>query len=234
MLQKGFYLVWLLLLFGLSSSGALKDPHPELSDQEFFWGADQYDFSIMLRAGDLQCYWHFAHFGEHFYLNFMVQLVTGVALDRHLSVTVNAPSGLIVGTVDDASGQIAFSVQETGFYQMCFSNFHNRFGSMQVFLNFGVYYEGQKDIEKQKEEEKKKKEEDMKQLQRFVFHMWRHYNYERMRRGADFYLLQSNSTYVTSWSAVQSLVIITAGYLQLYCLKRLFNTKPAEGDKPRC
>ncbi len=43
-----------------------------------------------------------------------VQLVTGVALDRHLSVTVNAPSGLIVGQVDDASGQIAFSVKETG------------------------------------------------------------------------------------------------------------------------
>lgn len=51
-----------------------------------------------------------------------------------------------------------------GFYQMCFSNFHNRFGGMQVFLNFGVYYEGQKNIEIQKEEEKKKKEEDMKQI----------------------------------------------------------------------
>ncbi|RXN07738.1 transmembrane emp24 domain-containing 6-like protein [Labeo rohita] len=71
-------------------------------------------------------------------------------------------------------------------------------------------------------------------LQRFVFHMWCYYNYERMRRGADFYLLQSNSTYVNSWSALQSLVIITAGYLQLYFLKRLFKTKPAEGDKPRC
>ncbi|XP_016114140.1 transmembrane emp24 domain-containing protein 6-like [Sinocyclocheilus grahami] len=113
MLQNGFYLIWLLLLFGLSNSGALNDPHPELSDQELFWGADQYDFSIMLQHGDLQCYWHFAHFGERFYLNFMVQLVTGVALDRHLSVTVNAPSGLIVGQVDDASGQIAFNVKET-------------------------------------------------------------------------------------------------------------------------
>ncbi len=40
--------------------------------------------------------------------------MTGVALDRHLSVTVNAPSGLIVGQVDDASGQIALSVKETG------------------------------------------------------------------------------------------------------------------------
>ncbi|XP_051975755.1 transmembrane emp24 domain-containing protein 6 [Xyrauchen texanus] len=247
MLQK-VCLVWLLFMFGLSNSGALKDPHPDLSDQELFWGADQYDFAIVLPAGGLQCYWHFAHYGERFYLNFMVQLVTGVALERHLSVMVNAPSSLMVGKADDANGQIAFNVEETGFYQMCFSNFHNRFGSMQVFLNFGVYYEGQKKIETQKEEEKKKKEEDMKQinstlstigestirLQKFVFHMWRHYNYERMRRGADFYLLKSNSTYVSAWSAVQSLLIITAGYLQLYFLKRLFNTKSAQAEKPRC
>jgi len=46
---------------------------------------------------------------------------------------------------------------------MCFSNFHNRFGSMQVFLNFGVYYEGQETTEKKKEEEKKKKEEQQEQ-----------------------------------------------------------------------
>uniref|UniRef100_A0A8C1QB25 Transmembrane p24 trafficking protein 6 n=1 Tax=Cyprinus carpio TaxID=7962 RepID=A0A8C1QB25_CYPCA len=220
MLQKGFYLVWLLLLYGLNSSEA----HPELSDQEIFWGADQYDFSIMLRAGDLQCYWHF------------VQLVTGVALNRHLSVTVNAPSGLIVGKIDNSSGQIAFSVKETGFYQMCFSNFHNHYESMQVFLNFGVYYEGQK------EEEMKKKKEDMKQINSMLFFtevtnnniqkQQAHPYHNRMRHGTDFYLLQSNSTYVNIWSAVQSLLIITAGYLQLYCLKRLFNTKP--GDRPCC
>lgn len=43
-----------------------------------------------------------------------VQLVTGVALDRHLSVMINAPSSLIVGRADDASGQITFNVEETG------------------------------------------------------------------------------------------------------------------------
>lgn len=47
---------------------------------------------------------------------------------------------------------------------MCLSNFHNRFGSMQVFLNFGVYYEGSEDMKKQKEEEEKKKKEDMEKL----------------------------------------------------------------------
>ena len=43
---------------------------------------------------------------------------------------------------------------------MCFSNFHNRFGSMQVFLDFGVYYEGQT----KKEEEAKTKEEHSRDL----------------------------------------------------------------------
>lgn len=52
----------------------------------------------------------------------------------------------------------------SGFYQMCLSNFHNRFGSMQVFLNFGVYYNGAEDAQKQKEEQKKEKEEASKHL----------------------------------------------------------------------
>lgn len=37
-----------------------------------------------------------------------------MALDSHLSVIVNAPSGLIIDTADDESGQIVFSVEETG------------------------------------------------------------------------------------------------------------------------
>ncbi|XP_039989346.1 uncharacterized protein LOC120793387 isoform X3 [Xiphias gladius] len=93
-----------------------------------------------------------------------VQWVTGVGHDRHLSVTVNAPSGLLVSTVDDAKGQIDFEAEETGFHQMCFSNFHNRFGTMQVFLSFGVYYDGHQDLAASKDEEKKKKEEVRKDL----------------------------------------------------------------------
>ncbi|KAA0724167.1 Transmembrane emp24 domain-containing protein 6 p24 family protein gamma-5 [Triplophysa tibetana] len=233
MFLKDVPLVWLVLLFGLGSTRG--------SDEDVFRGTDQYDFAIVLSAGGLQCYWHYARYSETFYLNFMVQLVTGVALDRHLSVLINAPSSLIVGRADDASGQITFNVEETGFYQMCFSNFHNRFGSMQIFLNFGVYSDGQEKIEKQKEENMKEINSTLStigvstnRLQTSVFHMWRHFNYERMRRGADFYLLQSNQSYVSSWSAVQSLIIITAGYLQLYYLKRLFNTNPTQTDKPRC
>ncbi|KAM7003229.1 transmembrane emp24 domain-containing protein 6 [Tautogolabrus adspersus] len=238
-----------LTLRGLVQGGPLSDPHPNITDQELFWGADQYDFAVVLPASGLECFWHFAHHGETFYLNFMVQWVTGVGNDRHLSVSVNAPNGLLVSTVDDAKGQINFEAKETGFYQMCFSNFHNHFGTMQVFLSFGVYYDGFQDPAKQQEGEKKKKEEGSKELnntlsviersshkvEKFVFHMFRFYSYGRMRKSADFYLLQSNSQYISWWSMALTVLIVTSGYLQLLFLKRLFITKTnGEEEKPRC
>lgn len=47
---------------------------------------------------------------------------------------------------------------------MCLSNFHNHFGNMQVFLSFGVYYDGSQDSAQLKEEEQKKKEEVSREL----------------------------------------------------------------------
>lgn len=64
MFLKDVPLVWLVLLFGLGSSGG--------SDEDVFKGTDQYDFAIVLAAGGLQCYWHYARYSETFYLNFMV------------------------------------------------------------------------------------------------------------------------------------------------------------------
>ncbi|KAM8860795.1 transmembrane emp24 domain-containing protein 6 [Synchiropus picturatus] len=242
-------LAFLLIFGGPVLGGPLTAPHPNITDQELFWGSDQYDFSVVLRASGMECFWHFAHQGEKFYLNFMVQWVTGVGQDRHLSVTINAPGGLLVSTIDDASGQTSFEAKETGFYQMCFNNFHNRFGTMQVFLSFGVYYDDDKDPSHSKEEEKKRKEEVAKDLnntlsvieesthrvENYVFHMFRYYNFGRMRKSTDYYLLLSNSQYITWWSTALSFLIITSGYLQLLFLKRLFITKTStEDEKPRC
>lgn len=66
-----FFLV--LVFWGGVHAGPLTDPHPSMTDQELFWGTDQYDFSVVLRAGGTDCFWHFAHRGERFYLNFMVR-----------------------------------------------------------------------------------------------------------------------------------------------------------------
>ncbi|XP_075946146.1 transmembrane emp24 domain-containing protein 6-like [Anarhichas minor] len=250
MLFRILCLFLVLVFLGPVRGGPLTDLHPNMTDQELFWGTDQYDFSVVLPAAGLQCFWHFAHRGERFYLSFMVQWVTGVGHDRHLSVTVNAPSSLLVSTVDEAKGQINFEAEETGFYQMCFNNFHNRFGTMQVFLSFGVYYDGYKDPATRQEEEKKKKQEVSKDLnntlsfiedathkvENHVFHVFRYYSFGRMRKSADYFLLLSNSWYVTWWSVALGLLIVASGYLQLLFLQRLFVTQTGaeEEKKPRC
>lgn len=72
----------------------------------------------------------------------------------------------------------------------------------------------------------------IRKLQLHIFHMWRFYNFARMRKGADSFLLESNYHYVNCWSMAQSCVIVLSGALQLYFLKRLFNVQGS--SKPRC
>ncbi|XP_054631971.1 transmembrane emp24 domain-containing protein 6 [Dunckerocampus dactyliophorus] len=246
MKQHALCSVLLLAFWGAARGGPLTAPHANITDQELFWGADQYDFSVVLSATGMDCFWNFAHTGEKFYLSFMVQWVTGIGHDRHLSVTVNAPSGLLLSSVDDATGQVEFEAKETGFYQMCFSNFHNHFGTMQVFLSFGVYYDEHRPSANNDDD---RKEEVAKQLnntlsiiedsahkvENHVFHMFRYYNFGRMRRSADYFLLLSNARYVTWWSAALTVLVVASGYLQLLFLKRLFISKTDGDDRgPRC
>ncbi|XP_051916344.1 transmembrane emp24 domain-containing protein 6 [Hippocampus zosterae] len=242
--MKRHALAWFLAFPALSlwGSGALggplSGPRPNMTDQELFWGADQYDFSVVLPASGMDCFWHFAHHGEKFYLSFMVQWVTGVGHDRHLSVTVNAPSGLLLSTVDDANGQIDLDVRETGFYQMCFSNFHNRFGSMQLSLSFGVYFE--KAPQTQQHDNAKKLNDTLSiieasthRVENAVFHMFRHYNAGRLRRGADDFLLTSKRRRVGLCSASLAILIVLAGYVQLRFLKSLFAQRENGAGEPR-
>lgn len=61
------------VFWGPVLGGPMTNLHPNITDQELFWGEDQYDFSVVLRAAGMDCFWHFAHSGERFYLSFMVR-----------------------------------------------------------------------------------------------------------------------------------------------------------------
>ncbi|XP_023276152.1 transmembrane emp24 domain-containing protein 6 isoform X1 [Seriola lalandi dorsalis] len=222
-----------LVFWGPVRGGPLTNPHPSMTDQQLFWGADQYDFSVVLPASGLECFWHFAHRGERFYLSFMVQWVTGMANNRRLFVTVSSPNGALMASVTEAVGQMNFQTEETGFYRMCLGNHKNQFGGIRVFLNFGVIYEGLEESEGETVLNSTLTgiEESVQKLQNQIFHMWRHYNFARMRKGKDHHLLLSNLNYVNWWSATQSFVILLSGYLQLRVLKRLFHT---DASRPRC
>ncbi|XP_051238886.1 transmembrane emp24 domain-containing protein 6-like [Dicentrarchus labrax] len=214
------------------------EPSINEADAGLFRGSDKYDFAVVVPAAGMECFWHFAHQSGSFYLIYMVQWVTGMANDHRLFVTVNSPQGILIVSKNKAVGQINFQTEVTGFYRICLGNHNNQFGSIRVFLNFGVIYEGFEKSKKEMEEGEKVLnstlagiEVSVQKLQIQIFHMWRHYNFARMTKGKDHYLLLSNLNYVTWWSATQSFVILLSGYLQLLVLKRLFHTDPS---RPRC
>ncbi|XP_076988973.1 transmembrane emp24 domain-containing protein 6 [Tamandua tetradactyla] len=217
------------------------EPLSGSGDQLFFRGADRYDFAIMIPPGVTECFWQFAHQTGYFYFSYEVQRTLGMSHDRHIAATAYTPQGFLIDTSQNVRGQINFSTKETGFYQLCLRNQQNHFGSVQVYLNFGVFYEGPEMDHKQKSERKQLNDtldaitESTRKVQNNIFHMWRYYNFARMRKMADFFLLQSNYNYVNWWSTAQSLVIVLSGILQLYFLKRLFNV-PIITDKrkPTC
>ncbi|XP_071770490.1 transmembrane emp24 domain-containing protein 6-like [Centroberyx gerrardi] len=227
----------LLLVLSCRGVGGRKS-EPRLDEADLFRGADRYDFAIEVPASGTECFWHFAHQSGNFYLTYMVQWVTGMANDPRLFVTVLSPEGALVASTRDAIGQFNFQTEVTGFYQMCLGNHNNRFGGVRVFLNFGVVYEGFEEAKRELEEGEKvlnttlaRIQESTQKLQTQIFHMWRHYNFARMRKGKDHYLLLSNLSYVSCWSAAQSLAILLSGYLQLLFLKRLFHT---DSHRPPC
>ncbi|XP_041339780.1 transmembrane emp24 domain-containing protein 6 [Pyrgilauda ruficollis] len=166
-----------------------------------------------------------------------VQRATGIGNNRNILVTARDPNGFQLGVSQDVRGQINFVTKDTGFYQLCLDNQQNHFGLMQVYLNFGVYYDDFNMEHKQPAERKELNDTleaigmSIHRLQTHTFHMWRFYNFARMRKGADFFLLESNYNYINWWSMAQSCVIVLSGVLQLCFLKRLFHVQTSGSQK---
>ncbi|XP_069724877.1 transmembrane emp24 domain-containing protein 6 isoform X2 [Phaenicophaeus curvirostris] len=152
--EAGMLLLALLVLL-LGPAGCPRtEVLSESSQEPLFRGADRYDFAVVIPGGTVECFWQFAHQSGNFFFSYEVQRATGIANNRDILTTVNDPNGFQLGASQDVRGQINFLTKETGFYQLCLDNQHNHFGFVQVFLNFGVYYEGY-DMENKQPEERK-------------------------------------------------------------------------------
>ncbi|NXO68610.1 TMED6 protein, partial [Phainopepla nitens] len=228
----------LLLLALLGPAGCPRtEPLSGSSQEPLFRGADRYDFSIIVPAGTVECLWQFSQQGGNFFFSYEVQRATGIGNSRDILVTASDPNGFQLGVSRDVRGQINFLTTDTGFYQLCLDNQQNHFGHIQVYLNFGVYYENF-NMEHEQPAEKKELNDTLeaigvsiKRLQIHTFHMWRFYNFARMRKGADSFLLESNYNYVNWWSMAQSCAIVLSGLLQLYFLKSLFHAQTSGSQK---
>lgn len=73
-----FFFFIVLASWPTVQAGPQTNLHANITDQELFWGADQYEFAVVVPAAGLECFWHFAHHGEHFYLTFQVRENVGM------------------------------------------------------------------------------------------------------------------------------------------------------------
>ncbi|XP_026878542.1 transmembrane emp24 domain-containing protein 6-like isoform X2 [Electrophorus electricus] len=202
-------LVLLIFLhFGQWSEGQEGRPDADHRGHDLFQGADHYDFAIVLSGTESQCYWHFAQQTGRFYLTYMVQWVSGMMAHRHTAVSILSPKGLLLSYTDDTKGQMSFRAKESAEAQ-------RENGMEEVILNSTF----------------SNIEGISRKIRIQIQQMWHFYNIERMHRGTDLYLLQSKSSYVNTWSALQSLVIILTGYIQFFFLKKFFCT---QSNRSRC
>ncbi|XP_051884651.1 transmembrane emp24 domain-containing protein 6 [Pristis pectinata] len=225
---QGFVFTYLCAVLLISGRCQKSESMSSSSGSVIFHGANQYDFSIVVDGGGQECFWQYADQKGYFYFSYEVQWVMGLQKDRTITATINAPDGGLIDTSSETSGQINFKTTQSGFYQLCLNNFLSHFGSKQIFISFGTYY----DFDEEKETVNKVNvhlndtvsaiQETTIELQNYVFHMWRYYNFARMHKGADYFAALALSNYVYRWSFTQSVVIVFSGVLQLYFLKQLF------------
>ncbi|KAM3609330.1 uncharacterized protein V6R79_013091 [Siganus canaliculatus] len=207
---------------------------PSLRSSDVFAASDKCDFAVEVPAATKDCFWHFARRGGSFYLTYLVQWATGMASDLRLIVTLTSPGGAVLGSRNSAGGLIMVTTAETGFYPVCFANFHNRFGTTRVFVTLDVIY---KDLDPVGGPEEAlgstltSLEVRVQRLQRQLFLVWHHYKLTGARESRDQHLLSSTLSYVSWWSASQSLVIVLTGLLQIFILRRLFRT---DAGRTRC
>ncbi|XP_059849095.1 transmembrane emp24 domain-containing protein 6 [Hypanus sabinus] len=242
MSTQSFVLVYLCVILLLSGRCQKSESTSGSSESVVFHGANQHDFSVIVEGGGQECLWQYAEQKGYFYFNYEVQWVVGLQNDRTITATVNAPNGYLIDTSSETNGQINFKTEQTGFYQLCLNNFFSHFGSKQIFISFGTYYDG---FDEEKETVNKVNvhlndtvsaiQEATIQIQIYVFHMWRYYNFARMHKGADYFAALALNNYVYWWSFTQSVVIVLSGVSQLYFLKQLFAVRGiTAGEKPRC
>ncbi|NXT73055.1 TMED6 protein, partial [Zapornia atra] len=187
-------LLALLALLPGPAGCPLTEPLSSPGQQPLFRGADRYDFAVLVPAGAVECFWQFAHQSGSFFFSYEVQRATGIGNSRNILASASDPRGVQLGTSQHVRGQINFLTKETG-----------PAAPLPARLQPGAPCPG------------------IQKLQLQIFHMWRFYNFARMRKGADSFLLESNHSYVNWWSTAQSCLIVLSGVLQLHCLKRLFH-----------
>lgn len=189
------------------------------------------DYKVHVDPGKEDCYYQYVNPGATFYVSF--QVLRGG--DGLAGFAVRHPSGQVVLPYElRPSAEYQDQHSTGGYYHICVDNHYSRFADRLVNLYMTVIRYDQWDIYSKELEEMEIGVENfttsIQVVERNINEMLMHQNHFRGMEGRHYNLLVDNNNYVQRWSIMQIVVTVATSLLQVYFVKKLFETKQT---KPR-
>ncbi|CAG7653060.1 unnamed protein product [Allacma fusca] len=192
------------------------------------------DYKIHVDAGKEDCYYQYVHPGATLYVGF--QVLRGG--DGQAGFAVRHPNGQIVHPY---AWKAQSDYQETsavgGYYAVCVDNQFSRFAAKLINLYITTF--------RYDEWEKYTKELEsldisvtnftgiLSGVDQKIGQVLHYLHQTRARESRDYALLEDNQSYVSFWSILQCLIIAATSSVQVYFVRKLFDSPSHGGGKVR-
>lgn len=217
-----------VVLLSMFSVSAVVDGDSDLDGTNWLDGAPgvAMEYKVHVDAGKEDCYYQYVHEGATLYVS--QQVLKGG--DGAIGFAVRKPDGKIVHPYAwKATTEYEEQHAAGGYYSFCLDNQFSKFAAKLVNLYMTTF----------KYDEWEKFSEELQTLdvtvQTFTDSLMNvdkriqtMRQFQQLSRGLearDFNVLESNRSYVSTWSIVQCVVILACGFVQVHFVKKLFDSE---------
>nr|CAG4638643.1 EOG090X0AV2 [Cyclestheria hislopi] len=184
------------------------------------------EYKVHVDPGKEECYYQYVQPAATIYVSF--QVLRGG--DGMAGFAVKHPSGQIVHPYQWKPSSEYQEVSQTGgYYAICVDNQFSRFAAKLVNLYITTFrYDQWEKFAQELQDADVSAENCTKILQGVnmrIQEILQHQQLSRGREARDYNLLLDNNSYVQYWSFAQCTAVITAFLVQVYFVKKLFDTK---------
>jgi len=188
--------------------------------------AEAMEYKVHVDPGKEECYFQYTPKGSTIYVSF--QVVRGG--DGMAGFAVRNPKGVLVHPYQWKAGSEYQDVEQSGgYYGICVDNQFSRFAAKLVNLYITTFrYDEWEKFAQEWEDVNVSGENCTKILQGVdmrIQEILQHQQLSRSRESRDYNLLLDNQSYVQYWSLAQCAVVVGAFVVQVYFVKKLFDTK---------
>jgi len=222
-----FAVVLLYILASSLTNGEGEADSHEFDNRPFF----AHSFKMQMNAYQEECVWQKLKQGT--YLSFGYEVLRGG--DRKVAFVMRDNKGGVIDSKEDKEEYFfEKTIENEGVYGFCMDNRDGKYVEKLVFFYLSGYLSQSWDLTQGEIEQYDEKAQNISdaimtvdtQIQKMVNHQ----TVSRMHLVTDWYLIKGNLNWVTYWSGFQSVVIALVGFIQVFCIKRLFADNSTGGS----